>query len=148
MTIVGAVLLVGAVVLFILQPIVRGQFASLKRHDDELTEAEARRRVTLLALRDVEYDYHTGKLDDADYTELKRELSAEALEALEAAAAEERERGGGDALEREIAEVRRGLAAGTTCPSCGHRNPEASRFCAACGHRLAGEPATEPSPSP
>lgn len=134
---VGAVLLVMAVVLFILQPVLTGRQASLRREEDEMTEAEATRRVKLLALRDVEYDYATGKLDDADYGRLRRELSAEALAALEEV---EREHGRStaetDELEAEVARVRRGLAAGTTCSGCGRVNPPGSRFCAACGARL------------
>src|SRR5262245_65176741 len=86
--IIGAVLLVAAVVLFILQPMLSGQRASLHRELDEPTEAEARRRVTLMALRDVEYDFATGKLDESDYQRLKRELAAEALAALDQADAE------------------------------------------------------------
>ncbi|MBT8336062.1 MAG: zinc ribbon domain-containing protein [Gemmatimonadetes bacterium] len=143
MALLGALLLVTAVVLFILLPVARGQHASLTREDDELTEAEARRRVTLLALRDVEYDYHTGKLDEGDYLALRSELSAEALAALQEA---EAEGGGGDPdIEAEIAAVRAGLDAGTTCGDCGHRNPDGSRFCAACGHALASREATPSS---
>jgi cytochrome c-type biogenesis protein CcmI len=143
MALLGALLLVTAVVMFILLPVAKGQHASLSREDDELTEAEARRRVTLLALRDVEYDYHTGKLDEADYMALRAELSAEALAALEAA---DDEAGGTDAdIEAEIAAVRAGLEAGTTCGTCGHRNPDGSRFCAACGETLASREATPSS---
>ena len=81
--VVGAALLVVAVILFILQPMLSGRRASLHRETDEPTEAESRRRVTLLALRDVEYDHATGKLDEADYHALRKELAAEALTALE-----------------------------------------------------------------
>jgi len=79
--IIGAVLLVAAVILFILQPMLSGQRASLHRELDELTEAESRRRVTLLALRDVEYDFATGKLGEEDYQSLKRELAVSRLRA-------------------------------------------------------------------
>jgi cytochrome c-type biogenesis protein CcmI len=139
MILAGALLLVAAVVLYIVQPVIRGQWASLSRQDDELTEVEARRRVTLLALRDVEYDYHTGKLDEEDYRALRKELSAEALDALEAAR-KEAEGGPADDLEAEIAAVREGLRAGTTCPACAHANPAGSRFCAGCGRRLHEDP--------
>lgn len=140
MALLGALLLVAAVVLFILLPVARGQHASLLREDDEMTETEARRRVTLLALRDVEYDYHTGKLDETDYLALRKELSAEALAALKAV---EDDPSGADLdLEAEIAAVRAGLESGTTCGSCGHRNPDGSRFCAACGQPLAAREAT------
>lgn len=131
-----ALLLVVAVVFFILHPLVTGRQAPLEKSDDEMSEADARRRVKLLALRDVEYDFAAGKLDAEDYRSLKNELSAEALEAMEAS---EREAAGvgSDALEAEIADVRKGLRAGTVCEICGHRNPDGSRFCSGCGSALA-----------
>lgn len=135
-TTVGALLLIGAVVFFILQPVLSGLGAPMERDEDELTEVEARRRLSLLALRDVEYDFHSGKLDESDYRSLKREISAEALAAMEE---EERELTGevpDEALEAEIRAVRRGLETGTTCPACGHLNAEDSRFCASCGSAL------------
>ncbi len=147
MTLLGAVILVAAVVLFILQPVVRGQWASLRRTDDEMTETEARRRVTLLALRDVEYDFATGKLDDTDYQELRRELSAEALAALDALRDEESQADGA-ALEAEIARARAGLEAGTVCGTCGRQNAEGSRFCANCGQRLQEGQPRETTASP
>lgn len=133
---VGVALVAAAVVLFILQPVVKGIHASLDRDDDELTETEARKRVALLALRDVEYDFLAGKLDEQDYRALKSELTAEALAALEA---DEASKSGGadDALEAEIARIRAGLKEGTPCPSCAYTNSEGSRFCSACGHALA-----------
>lgn len=143
MALLGAILLVAAVVFFVLTPILKGQHASLEREDDEMTDAEARRRVTLLALRDVEYDYHTGKLDETDYEKLKRELSAEALAALAEADAETNTGvGAEDALEAEIAALRAGLRTGGACASCGHTNPPGSRFCGSCGQPLASREAT------
>ena len=136
--VIGAVLLVAAVVLYILQPMLSGQRASLHRVLDEPTDAEARRRVALLALRDGEYDYATGKLDEADYRALKRELAAEAIDALDKADAEA---AAGPAsappeLEDEIAKLRSGLRTGTTCSSCGSANERGSVFCASCGAPL------------
>lgn len=135
----GALLLAAAVVFFVLQPLVAGRFAPLEKTDDEPSENEARRRVKLLALRDVEYDHVTGKLDDEDYRTLKAELSAEALEALDAV--EREERGvGSEALEAEIAAVRRDLSSGVSCDSCGYVNPQGSRFCSSCGTALVSAP--------
>lgn len=137
---VGAILLVASVVFFLVQPLVTGQAARLEREEDEMTEAEAKRRVKLLALRDVEYDFATGKLDESDYRALRRELSAEALQALDEAEREESGSPGGrtaeEQLEAEIARVRAGLAVGATCDACGHVNPERSRFCSICGAGL------------
>ena len=163
----GAVLVALGVVLFVLQPLVTGRKAPLRREDDEPTEAEARKRVALLALRDVEYDYATGKLDDEDYEDLRGELAAEALQALQAEARmpvdghsppeedEAREPGesdvGGypagrslDELEQEIAAYRTALRKGVFCASCGHLNEGGSRFCAQCGSPLEED---EPEPA-
>ena len=134
---IGALLVSAAVVLFILQPIVKGLHASLDRDEDELTDTEARKRVALLALRDVEYDYLAGKLDEEDYRSLKSELTAEALAALEA---DEASRDGATAeedLEAEIAAMRAGLNSGDECSSCGFVNEAGSRFCSSCGSALA-----------
>jgi len=135
--IVGAVLLVAAVVVYLVQPMLTGLGASLQREEDEPTEAESRRRVTLLALRDVEYDYATGKLGEEDYQSLRRELAAEALAALEDVEAESSV--GLEAvgrLEDEIARLRGGLSGGSTCGVCGSANDSGSRFCGYCGTPL------------
>ncbi len=139
MLFLGAALVAAAVILFIVQPVAKGLHASLERDEDELTETEARKRVALLALRDVEYDYLAGKLDENDYRSLKGELTAEALAALEA---DEKARSGesasvdASALEAEIAQARLGLREGSFCPECGFSNEPGSRFCASCGHAL------------
>ncbi len=139
---VGAVLFACAVVLYVLQPLLTGTEAPLDRGWQEITEAEARTAAALKALRDVEYDYHTGKLDDRDYESLRGELTAEAVAALR----EEEQESGVEAhaagahdtenIEREILRVREQFRAGTACGECGHRNPDGSRFCAACGQRV------------
>ena len=136
---VGVALVTAAVLLFILQPIVKGLHASLERDDDELTETEARKRVALLALRDVEYDFLAGKLDEEDYRSLKSELTAEALAALEAdeAARAEGGRPADSDVEAEIARIRSGLRSGLVCDECGFANDEGSRFCSSCGQALA-----------
>ena len=138
---IGALLVSAAVVLFILQPIVKGLHASLDREEDELTDTEARKRVALLALRDIEYDYLAGKLDDEDYRSLKGELTAEALAALEA---DEAARDGSHAtaeadLEAEISQIRAGLSGSDACLACGFANEGGSRFCSSCGAALAAE---------
>jgi hypothetical protein len=132
MALLGALILVAAVVGFILQPVLQGHWASLRHEDDEMTEAEARRRVTLLALRDAEYDFATGKLDVDDYTALKRQLSAEALAVLQELEASE----GSDLVEAEIAAARKELEEEVRCDTCRHHNPTGSRFCGACGAAL------------
>lgn len=147
-----ALLLAIAVVFFVLHPVISGQSAPMDREDEELTEAQHRKRTALFALRDVEYDYLAGKLDDADYRKLKQEIAAEAFAAIDAEEAEwaaregaRRAAGGptGPALvegsggvEEEIAQLRASIRDGMVCPHCGHPNAQGSRFCGDCGAAL------------
>ncbi len=158
--ILGAVLLTLGVILFLLVPILRGEWASLRRSDEEPTELASRKRVALKGLRDAEYDYRSGKLDEEDYRALKAEMSLEALAAMEEVRTEAASRaapaaaegrlvpaGGGspsvsgqDPLEQEIAQARRRLAEGRMCSECGYAKVDGSRFCAGCGRPLGDAP--------
>jgi hypothetical protein len=89
-------------------------------------DAEARRRVALASLKELEYDYLGGKLDDTDYRAQKERLSVEALAAMRAAEAVGYGAGVGEGV----------VAAGPDRHACGFLNPPLSRFCAGCGARL------------
>ena len=165
--IVGVTLVSAGVILFVMMPVLRGDWAALERSDDEVTEVDARKQAALRGLRDAEYDYRSGKLDEADFQALKSDLARQALEAMEEEeesaaghaadeatptdAAAKRSKGSaakrakgaspnsdGDSLEAEIARVRKGMAEGRTCSECGHLNVKKSRFCTGCGARLGG----------
>jgi hypothetical protein len=142
MVILGALLLVGISVFLILQPIVAGREAPLWSSGEEPTEAQFRKRVSLLQLRDAEYEFAMGKLGKTDYEMLRRELSAEALAAIREEEAEAEGRTSADYaeassdIEDEIAQVRIRLRGGSFCSECGHPNPGGSRFCAECGTPL------------
>ena len=155
MILLGAVLVAAAVVLYVVQPVFSGERAPLASLDEEFTEAEARRHLSLVALRDVEYDFATGKIDERDYRRLRDELAREALDALrEVRRGRERTRGSppardtlADDLEREIAAYRAALRAGTVCDRCGSANLEVALFCAACGGRLESARGKEAAPA-
>ena len=140
-TLMFAVLITGLAVFLLLQPILGGA-AAPRTEGDEPSEAQFRKRVSLLQLRDAEYEYAMGKLGEEDYQALRQELSAEALAAIRA------EEGGRDQgaqaghaevaeLAAEIAAVRSRLREGAFCSECGTPNPAGSRFCSECGHPLA-----------
>ena len=143
---VPAIVLAVAAVFFVLYPVLSGREAPMELEESELTEAQHRKNVALLALRDIEYDYHAGKLDDADYRALRQQISSEALEALDEEEAERLGRsrasqGEGTASERadieaEIAALRASIREGTVCTHCGHPNPRGSRYCSDCGAAL------------
>jgi len=125
-----------------------GRQAAMARTEDEPTDAQAWQLVALRALRDVEYDYHTGKLDGPDYEALKAELTAEAVQALRRAKEGEGMGPGATVTEQdvqtEVLRLRDAVRRGIPCVACAHLNPPASRFCASCGALLA-EPSTATS---
>lgn len=108
---------------FVVRPLVARRDALLvDLAPGAVLDAEARRRVALVALKELEYDYLGGKLDTADYRAQKDRLSVEALAAMRAAEAVGIESGR--------------TAAGPDRHGCGFLNPPLSRFCAGCGARL------------
>ena len=149
-TLLLALLLAGGAVFLILEPLLTGESAPTERDDDELTDAQHRKRIALLGLRDVEYDFHAGKLDEDDYRSQKAKLSAEALEAMDLELGEAQERGArGRAraeVEAEIAALRTSLREGVVCGQCGELNSRSARFCGSCGAALPRSPSPEPSP--
>ncbi|MFQ5703440.1 MAG: zinc ribbon domain-containing protein [Gemmatimonadales bacterium] len=69
------------------------------------------------AIKDLEFEYKTGKLSDEDYAELCNGYRAKAF-----------------ALLKEISEGEPSPGDGPLpCAQCGHVNPPASNFCEACG---------------
>lgn len=128
MTLLFAAALMASVAGFVVvHPILARRTALLKDvTSGGVLDAEARKRVALTALRELEYDYLGGKLDEADYLALHDRLSIEAMQAIRAAEAVR------TPLRVEIA----GAAPGAVGHACGFVNPAASRFCAGCGARL------------
>lgn len=87
-------------------------------------DAQARKRVALQSLKEIEYDRIGGKLDDADYQRLKAQLEREALLAIRAA-------------ESQPVGAVAATASFQITHACGFVNPPGSRFCSGCGKKLA-----------
>jgi hypothetical protein len=106
---VGAILLVLLVVggvLFVAAPLVRKappeQWRAASNEQQRLVELRERRDAALLALRELELDHETGKLDDRDYATARGELRAEAVAALAALDDDIRAVTGHDVVEERI----------------------------------------------
>ncbi|NNG17129.1 MAG: zinc ribbon domain-containing protein [Gemmatimonadales bacterium] len=101
---------------------------------------ETPKGLALAALREIEFDRATGKLSEADYDELRRAYTAEALTAIRA---EESGATGTDDVERmvamRVAAIRGGeVGDGVVCPTCGPRPEAEAAFCSSCGRSLNG----------
>lgn len=109
-------------------PLRRGAAGELDL-DAEEDVARDEREAVYAAIRDLEHDHETGKLSEADYASLRRELRARAAALLR----DERQDAVAPVPERTPAR----------CPSCGSEPRPEDRFCARCGERLAVAPARE-----
>jgi cytochrome c-type biogenesis protein CcmI len=83
------ILLVVLAVLFVVLPLLRTggveeEWQTASAEQLRRVELRERRDNAYVALRELELDHDTGKLDDADYATATAELRAEALAALEA----------------------------------------------------------------
>lgn len=118
----------------------RDRAAGTTEPSAELDELEGKKRSALTAILDIEGERDAGKLSNEDFAILRAEYETEAMTALlELDALRGRTGAADDALESEIAAVRRQLAASSgaaaepiPCPSCGaSRVP--GRPCGRCG---------------
>ncbi|HLA48870.1 MAG TPA: zinc ribbon domain-containing protein, partial [Nitrospinota bacterium] len=70
-------------------------------------------------IKDLEFDYRTGKLSQADYMELKNRYEAEALQTL-----------------KEIDDFKVQEKGAVFCPKCGTKTKAEDNFCFKCGAKL------------
>jgi ribosomal protein L32 len=140
----AAALLLGILALVALvAPFFRQQAPKAEEH--LLSPADELRREKegiYLAIREVEFDYRTGKVSEEDYTALMTRYRARAIDLMKAIEQIEgaHRTAFGDAVEVEI---RASLAADPrtaaplpTCPECGATYLPAHRFCTRCGQPL------------
>jgi hypothetical protein len=131
-------------VIFIGEPLVRREPAALPNAAQarEVEQLSLQKEVLYTAIRDLDFDYHTGKVDRQDYTTLRQQLEDEAIQTLRALDAVDPLAALDHELERQIAALRHlfpGEAVGATsgaCSRCGARLQGDEHFCAACGQAL------------
>ena len=122
---IGLVLL-GAASAFVFKPLrAKPRFGS-KKVAAAITPKQAR-TAALTALRDLDFDFQTGKVSEEDYPALREQLVAEAAKYV--AAETDRD----DRLEAMI-HARKAAAAGQKpCPRCGEQLDATTSFCPRCG---------------
>lgn len=154
---IGIVLFVAALA-FVSLPFRQKQTTSMKNHKkgDTLHINTTRREAVLSALRDLDFDFKTGKVSEEDYTPLRAQLMVEAAQYIEQEAAEEKklealiqsrrtnqkQSGHCDQCGTPIAANQKfcskcGSAVHKeSCPSCGQKIRSGDQFCSSCGTRL------------
>lgn len=92
---------------------------------DERHKLLSAKEAAFVALKDLDFDYKTGKIDEADYTALKARYEAEAVRVMKRL----------DNAAKEQPAARTGEKA-RFCSDCGAKADAGDRFCAACGKPL------------
>jgi hypothetical protein len=108
-----------------------------------LEELVSQRDAMYAAIKDLENEYATGKLSEADYRSLRAKYEAKAvaiLQELDRVVAALPRAEVDDVIERQVAQLRRGAMAerARTCPQCGAAYTAEDVFCAKCGASLRG----------
>lgn len=96
---------------------------------DERHKLLSAKEAAFVALKDLDFDYKTGKIDEADYAALKARYEAEAVRVMKRLDNAAKEQPAAPAGGRAGEKVR-------FCPDCGVKADADDRFCAACGKPL------------
>ena len=151
LTVAGA----AAAALYLIAPL-----RSARRREDEgdhaLAALREEREAIYTAIADLEHDYETGKLEEADYTAMRERFRAQAIELMRAEQAHAKAEGVAPGTAEAQADgdppaapapapdpsSAEGVASpsaaptGSFCPSCGERVDPRWRFCSHCGGGL------------
>ena len=138
-----AVLVAIGMVVYIAFPLLSSESAGGALPTDVTVASDLKRRrlVVYDNLKDLEFEFQSGKIARGDYEELRANYLGEAT-ALMVATQEAEQLKENDALiEREIAARRAQRKTQQRpdylCPACGHENPVPVKFCGECGAPLA-----------
>ncbi len=129
----GVVLAVAAGAAWLLIGPLRGRSAAAPEAEAELSAARREREGLYEAIRDLDYDFETGKVEADDHVRLRDELRGRAAALL---AQERASETSGSAPADEPRPSGRAASVGASCPSCGAAAAPAHRFCAQCGAAL------------
>jgi hypothetical protein len=137
-------LMAAGTVIFIGEPLVRRRpLPGLVRDTDhELERLSLHKETLYTAIRDLDFDFQTGKVDHKDYTLLRQHLETEALQVLRQIDNADPLAGLDRELERQILAIRQQSPSTTglspkSCPGCGATLDCSENFCPFCGQAIA-----------
>jgi len=128
--------------------------------EERLRRLNSEKESVYSALKEIDFDYNTGKLSKEDYDELEKKYKSQAVALLkeidsiggksyiqdldeeierEIRAVRKTELTDDEEIEREITNARQSRIledSGLTCSLCGNRYKPDDRFCSKCGARL------------
>lgn len=117
-----AVYIFGAILAILLAAVIFAPMVERKSvREAEAPTPEGRKARALDALRELEFEYETGKMADSDYNRLRSHWATEAIAARDSL---------GESTDRPV---------GGSCPVCGADLRAEAKFCSRCGQALTDE---------
>ena len=114
-------------------PLQRANRNARSKRQTSRVSPESQREQVLLSLRDLDFDFRTGKVEEEDYQPLRRHLMAEAARLTDGA--DHARAGLGQEIKpQEFARLGQPDEV-DLCQACGNEVRAADRFCARCGTR-------------
>lgn len=140
-TFISIVAMLGGVVFFVVQPLLRSNPDEVLEDlyiETPLDTLLHRKDAVYAAIKEAEFDYNTGKLSDLDYTQMRGGLEGEAVELLSLIEAAEQgkksPKGRSGAKKKESAKKNTGVS---YCGSCGAAIArKGAKFCPSCGESV------------
>ncbi len=150
-TLFAALMASAAAVAYVAWPMIRPGTAPLIAENSQMSELVSRKEATLIAIKELEFDYNTGKLSEEDYQRMDQRLRRQAIgyiKAIDKLAPESAQMEG--RMEAEISAMRKTnkseqVAASETdrsagqsikmsyCTKCGNSLKPTHKFCGICG---------------
>ena len=124
------VILMGAS-FYVMAPVLRRKTADLfadEYEDTPIHHLLSRKDSIYMAIKDLEFDYSTGKLSEEDYADLREKFSAEAATVI---AEVEVMRSGGQPEAKSTATAT--IEPDSSCAACGFTYEPGDKFCQSCG---------------
>jgi hypothetical protein len=123
------------------EPLARRRFYGVRgaAEDSDTERLLLQKEMVYGAIRDLDFDFQTGKVDRQDYAELRQQLEGEAVQILRQLDAADALVALDQAIEQQVLAVRR-QSASTVCGSpreacsgCGTPFDDGENFCPYCG---------------
>jgi hypothetical protein len=138
-----ALLMGAALAFFVAAPLLSGEGAgagTLPIDVTPLADLKRRRLVVYENLKDLEFEFQSGKIAREDYQSLRENYMGEAAQLMVASQDAEQMSSDGELIERAVAARRASRKHASephyTCPKCGFENPLPVKFCGECGARM------------
>lgn len=135
MTVFIAILLTVLTFVFIVYPFFRQRLRSVdSAGDDKFQELQSKRDTTYSMLKELEFDFQSGILTEADYRDLEAKYKRKAIGTLRDIDNSKKSTDVEEEIEKQVLKLRQ--REGQFCPQCGTRYQKDDRFCSHCGRRL------------